>query len=243
MAKTLPRINPVLCYLGDAFHLLNEALALDPQQSTLRAQFARSSSMHSLGALHAAANTALWSEEVKLSGDSTLARKFERLLGICKADDVLHDLELVQLHELELVGQMLNNPQVAQARDFPHPERQDLIEFERTPLKGFSHDVTTWPPEYAGAVLGLVNGFLGGFFRQRCGLDKARIEALLGTHLGSEDSYAARFDKPLLAHLKAQERRLLENTPFLKHMTGSRWKLSAKQFEVTLLEDCWTEAA
>src|SRR5688572_1400825 len=80
MAKTLPRINPVLCYLGDAFHLLNEALVLAPEQSALRAQLARSSSMHSLAALHAAANTALWSEEVKLSGDSTLARKFERLL-------------------------------------------------------------------------------------------------------------------------------------------------------------------
>jgi hypothetical protein len=26
-------------------------------------------------------------------------------------------------------------------------------------------------------------------------------------------------------------------------MTGSRWKLSAKQFEVTLLEDCWAENA
>jgi hypothetical protein len=243
MAKTLPRINPVLCYLGDAFHLLNEALDLDAEQSTPRARLARSSSQHSLAALHAAANTALWSEEVKLAGDSTLARKFERLLGICKPDEVLSDLELVQLHELELVGQMLNNPQIAQARDFPHPDREDLIEFARTPLKGFSHDVTTWPPEYGGAVLGMVNGFLGNFFRERCGLDRPRIEALLGTHLGSEDSYAARFDKPLLASLKAQEERLLQNAEFLKHMSGSRWKLPTHQFHVTLLHDCWPDAA
>jgi hypothetical protein len=241
MGKALPRINPLLSYLGDAFHLLNQALATEPSQTVQRARLARSSSMHALGALHAAANTALWSQETKTKGEPTLARKYETLLCSFHPDDVLTDLELVTLHELELVAKILSAPGIAQARDYPHAERADLIEFERTPLKGFSHDVTTWPPEYAGAVLGMVNGFLGNFLRHRCGFDAERTEALFGTHLSSEDFYATKFDRHLLKELAVQQQRLLGNASFLSHMSGSRWKIPAQAFHIALLEDCWSQ--
>jgi len=236
MSKALPRTNPVLTYLLDAYTWLNEALAVDKVQSQMRARLARASTVQALGALRAAANTALWSEEIHYPEDTSTAAKFERLLAEFQPDEVLQDTELAQLHELTLVEDLLRDPQVAQARDFPHPTRTDLIEFERTPLKCFSHDTTTCPPEYAGAVLGLVNGFVGSFFRKRCGCTLDRVEALFGTHLVSEDHHTATFGRQMLEDFRKQEQQLLANTAFMNHMASSRWKISPESFRLALLE-------
>ena len=237
--KVLPRINPLLPCLGDAYHFLNEALDLPATETRGRARLSRASSMHALSALHAGANTALWSSEIAMPVEATLASKFERLLHDFQQNEVLKDVELVVLHELEILGGILHDPHVAQARDYPHPERKDLIEFERTPLKGFSHDITTWPPAYAGVVLGMVNGFLGRFFRERCECDAARVEALLGHHASSDTYYSAAFDPQVLRDLKAQEQRLLLNASFLLHMSSERWKIPSTDFQILLLDGCW----
>jgi hypothetical protein len=85
----------------------------------------------------------------------------------------------------------------------------------------------------------MANGFLGDFFRERCGFDAERTEALFGTHLSSEDFYATKFDKHLLRELEVQQQRLLGNATFLSHMVSGRWKIPAEAFQIVFLEDCW----
>ena len=227
--------------MADAFSFLNEALAADQSQTRRRARLARASSMHALSALHAAANTALWSAEATVPKGATLAQKFERVLHDLQPEEVLTDAEIVCLHELEIISQILNQPQVAQARDYPHPERDDLIEFDRTPFKCLSHDITTWPPVYAGVVLGMVNGFLGEFFLKRCKCSPERISALFGNHASSDTHYVVAFDRQLLKELKMQEQIILDNSDFIRHMASARWKIPTSHFVVSVLDGCWQD--
>ncbi|MGI8601542.1 MAG: hypothetical protein ACR2OZ_00925 [Verrucomicrobiales bacterium] len=237
MSKVLPRLNPFVPYLRDAYFLLNEALMHEAEDADFAGTLARSSTFHAVSALHAAANSSLWSEDQQLYETATLAYKFEMYLKIIVAQQ-LEDLEVATLHELEIVSQILVNPQVAQARDFPHPERTNLVEFERTPVKKISYDASHWVPAYAGASLGLAAGFLSRFYRERCGFDVDKLEILFGTHACNDDRYTLGFDDTLLRRLRDERDTLLANDYFLELMASPRWKVDASEFALELFDGC-----
>lgn len=237
VAKILPRLNPFTAYLRDAFRLLNEALEPEAATTDRAGTLARSSSFHAISALHAAANTSLWSEDQQLYETATLAYKFEMYLKIVSRQQ-LEDEEIVVLHELELAGQVLMNPQVAQARDFPHPERHNLIEFERTPLKKISYAASHWVPAYAGACLGLACAFLSRYYRERCGFGVEKVEILFGTHAHNDERYATGFDPGLMDSLRAERDRLLGCENFLAEMGSDRWRVAPEAFGLELFAGC-----
>lgn len=233
----LPQLNPFISCLLDAFIFLNEALekaAADPGRAFA---LARASTMHTLASLHAAANAALRFEDHPMMPTATLAEKYATYLIILH-ETGLRNEDTAILHELEVVGFIVNNPQVAQAKPFPHPEKNNLIEFERTPLKKFSHQASHWIPAYAGCALGLACSFLSRFFRTECGLDVERLEILFGFHAHSPDAYTTAFDESELAALGAERRKLLENQAFIRRMTSERWMMREEDFQLTLFDGC-----
>lgn len=233
----LPQINPFISYLLDAFVFLNQALEQAEADPGRAFALARASTMHVIAATHAAANAALRSEDQPWEPHATLAEKFEKYLRIIKGFG-LRDADIAILHELEIVGSVINNPQVAQARLFPHPEKTNLIEFDRTPLKKISHQAAHWIPAYAGCALGLASAFLSRYFREDCGLDIDRLEILFGIHANSEDAYVTGFDESELAALNAARRTLLANPAFLRRMTSERWRMKTEDFRLSLFEGC-----
>jgi hypothetical protein len=237
VSKILPRLNPFIPYLRDAYLLLNEALSHQAEQPEFAGTLSRSSTFHILAALHAAANSSLWSEDQQLYETATLAYKFEMYLRIIRGGQ-LDDVDIAILHELEIVSQILMNPQVAQARDFPHPEKKNLIEFERTPVKKMSHDASHWVPAYSGTCLGLGVSFLGRYYRGRCGFDCDKIEILFGTHAHNTDRYATGFDESLLRTLRDERDTLLTNEEFLELMASERYKVPAEDFALSLFDGC-----
>ncbi|MES2707803.1 MAG: hypothetical protein V4726_14520 [Verrucomicrobiota bacterium] len=233
----LPQLNPFISCLLDAFIFLNEALekaAADPGRAFA---LARASTMHTLAALHAAANSALRFEDHPVMPSATLAEKFATYLIILH-ETGLRNEDIVVLQELEIVGSIVNNPQVAQAKHFPHPEKTNLIEFDRTPFKKISHQASHWIPAYAGCALGLAASFLSRFFRGDCGLDVERLEILFGFHANSADAYTTAFDEGELAALGVERRKLLENQPFIRRMTSERWLMREEDFRLTLFDGC-----
>ncbi len=233
----LPQINPFVSCLLDAYWFLNEALAQAESDPGRAFALARASTMHTLAALHAAANSALRSEDQTTEGHATLAQKFDRYLGIVK-NRGLSDVDIAILHELEIVGGIVNDPQVAQARPFHDPQKPHLIEFDRTPLKKISHQSSHWIPAYAGCALGLASAFLSRFFRGECAMDAERLEILFGIHAQSSDAYTTAFDEGELAALSAARDRLLANQPFLRRMTSQRWCMNINDFELPLFDGC-----
>ena len=103
-------------------------------------------------------------------------------------ETAVSDQDVKILDELERVGGIVNSPQVATAKHFPHPEKTNLIEFERTPLKKISHQSSHRVPAYAGCTLGLAAAFLSRFFREDCELDAERLEILFGIHANSDNA-------------------------------------------------------
>jgi hypothetical protein len=237
VSKILPRLNPFIPYLRDAYLLLNEALAQESEEPDFAGALSRSSTFHTLAAMHAAANSSLWSEDQQLYETATLAYKFEMYLRIIRGGQ-LDDIEIATLHELEIISQILMNPQVAQARDFPHPEKKNLIEFERTPVKKISHDASHWIPAYSGTCLGLAISFLSQYYRGRCGFDCDKIEILFGTHAYNLDRYATGFDESQLRTLRDERDTLLANDGFLELMASDRYKVQADAFALALFDGC-----
>ena len=236
-SQLLPQINPFISYMLDAYVFLDEALDQAEADPGRAFALARASTMHTVGALQAAANASLRSEDQTWDPHATLAEKFDRYLGIIK-NAGLKDADIAVLHELEIVGSIVNNPQVARARPFPHPEKTNLIEFDRTPLKKISHQASHWIPAYAGCALALASEFLSRFFRDECGLDPDRLEILFGVHADSADVYTTGFDEVELAALSAARQRLLSNQPFLRRMTSERWGMKTSDFQLTLFDGC-----
>jgi hypothetical protein len=236
-SQLLPQINPFISYLLDAFVFLNEALGQAEADPGRAFALARASTMHTVAALQAASSACLRSEDQTWEPHATLAEKFDRYLGILK-NKGLKDADIAVLHELEVVGSIVNNPQVAQARHFPHPEKTNLIEFDRTPLKKISHQASHWIPAYAGCTLGLASEFLSRFFREECGLDAERLEILFGIHANSSEVYTTGFDEGELSALSAARQKLLSNQPFLRRMTSERWMMKASDFQLTLFDGC-----
>lgn len=233
----LPQINPFISYLLDAFLFLNNSLEHAEADPGRAFAFARASTMHTVGALQAAANASLRSEDQSWETGATLAEKFDRYLQIMKHRG-LQDVDIAILHELELVGRIVNSPQVAQARPFAHPEKTNLIEFDRTPLKKISHQASHWIPAYAGCTLGLSASFLSRFYRVECGLDADRLEILFGIHARSSDAYTTAFDEGELAALAAARRTLLGHQPFIRRLTSERWQMNVSDFELPLFDGC-----
>ncbi len=233
----LPQINPFISCLLDSFFFLNNALEQAEADPGRAFAFARASTMHTVAALQAAANASLRSEDQSWEPAATLARKFDRYLHII-AQSGLPEADIAILHELELVGHIVNSPQVVQARAVPHPEKTNLIEFDRTPLKKISHQASHWIPAYAGCTLGLAASFLSRFYRELCGLDTDRLEILFGLHARSPDAYTTAFDESELAALAAARRALLANAPFMRRMTSERWRMKPADFELSLFDGC-----
>lgn len=233
----LPQLNPFISCLLDAFSFLNEALDEATSNPGRAFGLSRASTMHTLAALHAAANSALRFEDHPVMPTATLAEKFGTYLIIVR-ETGLTDGHRQVLAELSAVGDIVNNPQVAQAKPFPHPEKKNLIEFDRTPWKKISCQASHWIPAYAGCTLGLASGFLSSFFRGDCGLDAERLEILFGIHANSEDAYTTGFDEGELASLAAQRKRLMENESFLRRMTSERWLMQEADFQLTLFDGC-----
>ncbi len=243
MSKILPRLNPFVPYLLDAYALLNEALEAEQLGMAPRIvqRLARSSAMHTVGALHAAANSSLWSEDQAYYETATLAYKFDMYLRIVHKidpEDGLEDMEIATLHELEIASQALNNPQVAQGQHFEHPTKKNLIEFERTPLKKMSCETGNWIPLYSGCCLGLAVSFLDRFFVERCVYDPVKLEILFGTHASGEDRYATGFDTAQLTDLRTEVDRLLSREAFLTEMASARWKMDPADFDLALFDGC-----
>ena len=233
----LPQLNPFIPCLLDAFIFMNESLEKAEADPGRAFGMARSSTMHTLAALQAAANSALRFEDHPMMPASTLAEKFSTYLIILKKTE-LGNRDTVVLQELEAVGLIVNNPQVVQARHFPHPEKTNLIEFNRTPLKKISHHAGHWIPAYAGCALGLASSFLSRFFREECGLDAERLEILFGIHANSPDAYTTGFDEAELAALAFERRKLLSNQRFIRRMTSERWLMREADFQLTLFDGC-----
>lgn len=233
----LPQLNPFISCLLDAFIFLNEALEKAEADPGRAFALARASTMHTLAALHAAANSGLRFEDHPVMPTATLAEKFATYLIIVKETGLRHE-DIAVLDELEIIGGIVNNPQVVQAKPFPHPEKTNLIEFDRTPLKKISHHATHWIPAYAGCALGLGCGFLSRFFREDCGLDAERLEILFGFHANSADVYTTAFDEGELATLGTERRRLLGNQNFIRRMTSERWLMKVSDFQLELFDGC-----
>lgn len=233
----LPQLNPFIPCLLDAFVFLNEALSRAEENPGRAFGLARASTMHTIAALHAAVNSALRFEDQPLTPNATLAEKYDTYLIILK-ETGLREEDIAVLSELEIVSGIVNNPQVAQARIFYHPEKTNLVEFERTPLKKISHQASHWIPAYAGCVLGLAASFLSRFFLEDCGLDVERLEILFGIHANSENSYTTGFDESELAALAAERKKLMMNQAFIRRMTSDRWRMRVSDFRLPLFDGC-----
>jgi len=233
----LPQINPFISYLLDAFVFLNDSLEHAEADPGRAFAFARASTMHTLAALHAAANASLHAEDQSWEPTATLAEKFDRYLQIMTRE-VLADADIAILHELELVSRIVNNPQVAQAHPVAHAEKSNLIEFDRTPLKKISHQAAHWIPAYAGCSLGLACAFLSRFYRLQCAFDTDRLEILFGIHACSPDSYTTAFDQGALTSLAAARCRLLANQAFMRRLSSPRWLMHPSDFALTLFDGC-----
>lgn len=233
----LPQLNPFIPCLLDAFTFLNESLESTVPNSRRGYALARASTMHTLAALHAAANSALRYEDQPMMPEARLSEKFSLYRIILNETAVSPD-DVTILDELERIGVIVNSPQVATARHFPHPEKSNLIEFERTPIKKISHQASHWVPAYAGCTLGLAAAFLSRFFRQDCELDEERLEILFGIHANSDDAYSTGFDEAELAALAAERDRLMGNRSFLDRMTSTRWLMQESDFRLLLFEGC-----
>ena len=169
--------------------------------------------------------------------EASLSEKFSLYRIILNETAVSYD-DVMILDELERIGVIVNSPQVATAKHFPHPEKSNLIEFERTPIKKISHQASHWVPAYAGCTLGLAAAFLSRFFRQDCELDEERLEILFGIHANSDDAYSTGFDEAELAALAAERDRLMGNRSFLDRMTSTRWLMQESDFRLLLFEGC-----
>ena len=233
MDKLLPRMNPFIRYLTDAFSLLNHALQLrDVSHPEITGMYCRASSMHAIAALHTAANSCTWSEDAASENGDGLVEKFSKYLELTQNDDVtLTDVEHALLTELEAIEQILNNPSMAQARLFDHPEKDNLIEFERTPLKKISKESTNWIPDYAGCTLGLSVRFLNSFILEHCEMDADKVEVLLGIHASSPSGYSVGLEPSSLERLGVEEDKLIRDQPFMETMASERWKLTRDWFQ------------
>lgn len=238
MDKLLPRMNPFVRYLTDAYSLLNHALQLrDVSNPELTSMYCRASSMHAIASLHCVVNSCIWSEDAfDQHRNADIVEKFYRYLELVKGDDeTLTETELAVLNELNIIDQVLNNPTMSQARSVDHPEKDNLIEFERTPLKKISRESTNWIPEYAGATLGLTVGFLNMFILDHCEMDPDKVEVLLGIHASSPSAYSVGMEKSSLQRLAVEEGKLLQDQTFVETMQSDRWKLQPSWFRCRIL--------
>ncbi|MCB1094215.1 MAG: hypothetical protein KDN22_01430 [Verrucomicrobiae bacterium] len=230
-------MNPFVRYLTDSFSLLNHALQLrDVSHPEITSMYCRASSMHAIASLHCVANSCNWSEDTFGEyHESDLVEKFYRYLELIKGDgETLTEVELAVLTELKTIETVLNNPSMAQARSVDHPEKKNLIEFERTQLKKISRESTNWIPEYAGCTLGLTVGFLNMFILDHCGMDTDKVEVILGIHASSESAYSVGLETSSLERLKVEEDKLLRDETFMETMRSERWKLPSSWFRCRL---------
>jgi hypothetical protein len=224
--------NPFLGLFEDAFRLLNAACASD--DSSMRFALARSSSMHSLAALHSAANAVLHFDEAKNWMTASLVRKFDRLFEL-HGREALPESELEILQELEVVDSLLNNPRPAMAQTFPDSQSPKRMEFARTALKCFNLESLNWPVEYAACVLALVVRFLNRFFLEHLEFDQARIDVTLGNHVGKDSSYGSYLDGLRLERLKQSHAQLISNQTLMAELQSVRWLIESKFFDVIFL--------
>jgi hypothetical protein len=224
--RTLPTLNAFVPYLVDAYRLLNKAEESEVAED--RTSLARSSTLHVIGALHAAANVGLWSQEDPDHYGSSLVRKFDRFLEL-RHQDALPDGEIAILEELDAVDEVISRPQVAQARPFPHPSKTNLIEFERTGILKISRESSGWLPEYSACVLALACGFLDRFYLDYCRMDRDDLEVLFGMHSSSSAGYAAKVDPRMIEDFRRQSENLQGKSGFLERLGSPRWKVNAEQ--------------
>jgi len=239
MDKLLPRMNPFVRYVTDAFSLLNHALQLrDVSHPELTSMYCRASSMHTIAALHCAANSCTWSEDAPATPHDSLVEKFANYLELTRdKTDVLTEIEMAIINELEVIEQTLNNPSMAQARPFKQSDKDNLIEFDRTPLKKISRESTNWIPDYAGCTLGLAVRFLNAFILEHCEMDADKVEVVLGIHASSPSGYAVGIEPSSLERLAAEEKKLLLDQEFMEIMASERWKLPKEWFQCRLFSD------
>lgn len=232
MDKLMPRMNPFVRYLTDAYSLLNHALQLrDVSHPEITSMYCRASSMHAIATLHSAANSCIWSEDSPSSAKGELAEKFSRYLALTRKDgDSLAEIESALLGELAAIELILNHPSTAQARPFDHPEKDNLIEFERTPLKKISKESTNWIPDYAGCTLGMTVGFLNAYLLDHCAMDADKVDVVFGIHASSASGYSVGMEPSSLKRLAVEQDKLLRDSAFMETMRSERWKLGENWF-------------
>jgi len=224
--RTLPTLNAFLPYLADSYRLLNKAEESEIRED--RTCLARSSTFHVIGALHAAANVGLWSQEDPDHYGSSLIRKFDRYLEL-RHRYALPDGEIAVLKELDAIDAVISRPQVARARAFPHPSKTNLIEFERTEILKISRESSGWLPEYSACVLALACGFLDRFYLDYCQMDRDDLEVLFGMHSSSSAGYAAKVDPRIIQDFRRQSEDLQGKSGLFDRLASPRWKVTPEQ--------------
>ena len=109
----LPQLNPFISLLLDAYVFLNEALSKAGDDPGRAFALARASTMHTIAAVQAAANSALRFEDQPLMTTATLAEKFGTYLLIVQQTGLTHS-DIAVLEEgsaaavMEAVGELRN---------------------------------------------------------------------------------------------------------------------------------------
>ena len=224
----MPRLNPFITYLHDAYALLNLALMQHPFNQDNVGFLARSSAMHSVAALRSAANSCS-----KERGNSLLEKFNAYLRSTTRIG--LQAADIAVLQELEMIEQMLGVPNSTQAHPFPQSQNERLIEFDRTPLKKVSTNVTHWIPEYSGASIGLVVSILNSLFFDRGKMNSREFANLFGIHFtGPSRARIAVVDEELADGLRFEQEILLENKEFVERMISDRWKFEVSDFRLSM---------
>jgi hypothetical protein len=224
--------NPFVGLLGDALFLLNESYVA--QVPHVKFALARSSTCHSLGALHAAGNALLYYEEARDWMTGSLPRKFDRVFEL-KGLEALPESELEILQELDRVEAVLRNPQPVVAQTHPASEHPNRVEFDRTPLKLFNKECESWPPEYAACVLALALRFLNRLFEEHLMYEPSRTEVTLGNHVSKETSYGSYLDPARLEQIRVERMRLLANDRLMETLGTDRWLVLPEFFGIDFL--------
>lgn len=231
-------LNPFANYLHDSYALLNLALHQHAFSSDNTTFLARSSAMHAIGAVHAAANTCMQSIASELpqqeAQPETLVEKFSTYLRIKKKGRELDRLDVALLEELEILGKILSLPQAAESHDFWRPSDDRVTDFARTPLKKIPHNITHWQTEFSGAVLGMAVCVIKRILIQRCGHCSSALEKLFGVQVSNQASHVIAFDEEMLESLRTEQEVLMNNTTFINRMKSVRWKIDKNDFRIDL---------
>ena len=227
-------LNPFANYLHDSYALLNLALNQHAFARDNTTFLARSSAMHAVGAVQAAAHTCLRS--IDYNGHmhpKTLADKFDAYLRDRNKGE-LDQMEATVLQELEMVGKLLCSPQPAESYDFWRPSDDRVTDFERTPLKKIPGNITHWQPEFSGAVLGMAVSAIKRILLVRCGHCVGEMEKLFGMQLSTPNSHIVAFDEELLDALRTEQDVLVSNADFMQRMQSKRWRMRPSDFQLSL---------